>query len=319
VAATAIVRWVRDDKLRVGSLADMDAAKAGTGAVWVDVSEPDEETLKALATHYPLHPLALEDMLHFPQRPKLDAYAENLFMVWVSPQLGAEQALVLSEIDVFLGADYLITSHHNHIKAIDDVAEDACGVVARGAAWTLHSILDQSVDEMFPIVDLVGEELDRIENELLAKVKDEQLQDLYKAKRVMLSLHKVVGPERDVLRAMSRHDQLVSQEAYLYLQDVGDHVARISDAIDTYRDVASSVMDIYLSAISNRLNVVMKQLTVVATIFMPLTLISGVYGMNLTKTMWPAPEWAWSFPAVIASFAVITIGMLFVFKRRGWW
>jgi len=172
---------------------------------------------------------------------------------------------------------------------------------------------------MFPIVDLVGEELDRIENELLAKVKDEQLQDLYKAKRVMLSLHKVVGPERDVLRAMSRHDQLVSQEAYLYLQDVGDHVARISDAIDTYRDVASSVMDIYLSAISNRLNVVMKQLTVVATIFMPLTLISGVYGMNLTKTMWPAPEWAWSFPAVIASFAVITIGMLFVFKRRGWW
>ena len=319
MAATAIVRWVRDDKLRVGSLADMDAAKAGTGAVWVDVSEPDEETLKALATHYPLHPLALEDMLHFPQRPKLDAYAENLFMVWVSPQLGAEQALVLSEIDVFLGADYLITSHHNHIKAIDDVAEDACGVVARGAAWTLHSILDQSVDEMFPIVDLVGEELDRIENELLAKVKDEQLQDLYKAKRVMLSLHKVVGPERDVLRAMSRHDQLVSQEAYLYLQDVGDHVARISDAIDTYRDVASSVMDIYLSAISNRLNVVMKQLTVVATIFMPLTLISGVYGMNLTKTMWPAPEWAWSFPAVIASFAVITIGMLFVFKRRGWW
>ena len=319
MAATAIVRWVQDDKLRVGSLADMDAAKAGTGAVWVDVSEPDEETLKALATHYPLHPLALEDMLHFPQRPKLDAYAENIFMVWVSPQLGAEQALVLSEIDVFLGADYLITSHHNHIKAIDDVAEDACGVVARGAAWTLHSILDQSVDEMFPIVDLVGEELDRIENELLAKVKDEQLQELYKVKRVMLSLHKVVGPERDVLRAMSRHDQLVSQEAYLYLQDVGDHVARISDAIDTYRDVASSVMDIYLSAISNRLNVVMKQLTVVATIFMPLTLISGVYGMNLTKTMWPAPEWAWSFPAVIASFAVITIGMLFVFKRRGWW
>ena len=319
MAATAIVRWVRDDKLRVGSLADIDAAKAGTGAVWVDVSEPDQETLKVLATHYPLHPLALEDMLHFPQRPKLDTYAENLFMVWVSPQLGAEQALVLSEIDVFLGADYLITSHHNHIKAIDDVAEDACGVVARGAAWTLHSILDQSVDEMFPIVDLVGEELDRIENELLAKVKDEQLQDLYKVKRVMLSLHKVVGPERDVLRAMSRHDQLVSQEAYLYLQDVGDHVARISDAIDTYRDVASSVMDIYLSAISNRLNVVMKQLTVVATIFMPLTLISGVYGMNLTKTMWPAPEWAWSFPAVIASFAVITIGMLFVFKRRGWW
>jgi magnesium transporter len=319
VAARVIVRWVENDQLRVGSIADLADAKAGAGAVWVDVSEPDEDSLKALAAHYPLHPLALEDTVHFPQRPKLDTYAENLFMVWVSPQLGDGQALVLSEIDVFLGTDYLITSHRNHIKAIDEVADDACGVVARGAAWTLHSILDRSVDRMFPVVDMVGEELDRIENELLAKVKDEQLQQLYQVKRVMLSLHKVVGPERDVLRAMARHDELVSQEAYLYFQDVGDHVARISDAIDTYRDVASSVMDIYLSAISNRLNVVMKQLTVVATIFMPLTLISGVYGMNLTKTMWPAPEWAWSFPAVIASFVVITIGMLFVFKRRGWW
>jgi magnesium transporter len=111
----------------------------------------------------------------------------------------------------------------------------------------------------------------------------------------------------------------VSREAYLYFQDVGDHVARVSDAIDTYRDVASSVMDIYLSAISNRLNVVMKQLTVVATIFMPLTLITGIYGMNLTKMMWPSPEWAWSFPAVLASFVVITMGMLYLFKRRGWW
>ena len=135
----------------------------------------------------------------------------------------------------------------------------------------------------------------------------------------MLELHKSVGPERDVLRSMARHDEFVSQEAYLYFQDVGDHVARVSDAIDTYRDVASSVMDIYLSAISNRLNVVMKQLTAVATIFMPLTLITGIYGMNLTRGMWPSPEWAWSFPAVMGSFLVITVGMLYLFKRRGWW
>jgi len=319
MAATVVVRWVVDDALKTGGLAEIAAARASGSAVWIDVSEPDEETIGALAAEFPMHSLVAEDMLHFPQRPKLDSYAENLFMVWVVPQPSNEKALKFSEVDILLGDAYLITSHHNHVTAIDEVAADACGVVARGAQWTLHSILDRSVDEMFPVIDMVGEELDRIEDELLRKVQNGQLQELYAVKRVMLNLHKVVGPERDVLRALARHDEFVSQEAYLYFQDVGDHVARVSDAIDTYRDVASSAMDIYLSAISNRLNVVMKQLTVVATIFMPLTLITGVYGMNLTVGMWPATSSTWGFGAVIGSFVVIVIGMLYVFKRRGWW
>jgi magnesium transporter len=319
VPATVIVRWVVDDEVRSGGLDQLTTAREAKTAVWVDVSEPDEATIAALGGHFQLHPLAVEDTLHFPQRPKLDTYAENLFMVWIAPQLGEKQSLKVSEIDIFLGTDYLITSHRNHIQAIDEVAADVCGVLQHGAQWTLHNILDRSVDDMFPVVDMVGERLDKIEDELLAKVEEEQLQQLYRVKRVMLNLHKVIGPERDLLRALARHDEFVSQEAYLYFQDVGDHVARISDAIDTYRDVAASAMDIYLSAISNRLNVVMKQLTVVATIFMPLTLITGIYGMNLTKWMWPSPDWAWSFPFVILACVVITIGMLGVFKRRGWW
>jgi magnesium transporter len=319
VPATVIVRWLAEGAVSTGGLADLQKARAAGGPVWVDVSEPDEQTLEALAGTFSLHPLAVEDSLHFPQRPKLDSYVDNLFMVWLAPELTAGKTLKTSEIDIFLGAGYLITSHRNHIKAIEEVASDACGVLARGADWTLHSILDRSVDEMFPLVDMVGEELDRIENELLAKVQDGQLQELYAVKRIMLNLHKAVGPERDVLRSLARYDELVSKDAYLYFQDVGDHVARVIDAVDTYRDVASSVMDIYLSAISNRLNVVMKQLTVVATIFMPLTLITGIYGMNLTTKMWPSPDWAWSFPAVIGSFVVITLGMLYLFKRRGWW
>ena len=251
--------------------------------------------------------------------PKIDAYADNIFIVWVVPQLTSEMSVRGDEIDVFLGKQYVITTHHNHVAAIDAVASDACGVLARGAEWTLHSILDRSVDEIFPIADQVGEELDRIEDELLARVRESQLQELYRVKRVLLEMHKVIGPERDVLRALARHEEFISQEAYLYFQDVGDHVARVSDTIDTYRDVASSAMDIYLSAVSNRLNVVMKQLTVVATIFMPLTLITGIYGMNLTTNMWPAPAYPWSFAAVIGSFAIITATMLVVFKRRGWW
>lgn len=319
MSATVTVRWMSEGKSRTGALADLAEARTTTGFVWVDVFEPDVETLDVIRDAFGLHPLAIEDVMHFPQRPKVDAYPDNLFLVWVAPQIESAHAFAAAEIDIFLGTDFLITAHRDDVPAIDAVARDECGSLDRGPDWALHAILDRTVDSMFPVVDLVGEELDRIENELLDQVQDGQLKDLYAVKRTMLQLHKVVGPERDVLRALVRHDAFVSKEAYLYLQDVGDHVARVADAIDTYRDVASSVMDIYLSAISNRLNVVMKQLTVVATIFMPLTLISGIYGMNITKMMWPSPEWAWSFPVVIASLGVIVLGMLYFFKRRQWW
>ena len=189
----------------------------------------------------------------------------------------------------------------------------------QGPEWTLHAILDRSVDGLLPAIDGMSDRLDAVEDAMLGDPSEKDLHELYGIKRALVALYRVVAGERDVLRALARHDEFMSEEAYLYFQDVGDHVARISDAIDTYRDVAASAMDIYLSAISNRLNVVMKQLTVVATIFMPLTLITGIYGMNLTKWMWPSPDWAWSFPAVMIACVVIVIGMLGLFKRRGWW
>ena len=319
MAATVTVRWMAGDDLHVGGLDALAEARSTGRAVWVDILEPDTGTLDVVGRAYDLHELAIEDCIHYPQRPKIDAYPDNLFVVWIAPRLEPQEMFASSEIDIFIGADYLITAHRDDVPAIDVVAESVSGLLSHGPEWTLHAILDRSVDAMFPIVDMIGEELDRIENELLGKVMDGQLKQLYAVKRTMLDLHKVIGPERDVLRAMVRHDEFVSQEAYLYLQDVGDHVARVADSIDIYRDVASSVMDIYLSAISNRLNVVMKQLTVVATIFMPLTLITGIYGMNLTKMMWPSTEWAWSFPVVMGSMFVIVIGMLYAFKRRGWW
>ena len=317
--AIVTVRWIGAEP-RVGTFGDIVEARRAGEALWIDVLGPDEETLAGLKKIFNLHPLAVEDCLHSRQRPKIDAYPDNLFIVWIAPRLAEDHTMAGDEIDVFLGSDYLITSHLLPVAAIDAVAQDPCGALADAVEWTLHAILDRSVDSMFPVVDTVGDELDRIENELLAKVQDGQLQDLYAAKRMLLAVQKIIGPERDVLRAMARHTDFISQEAYLYFQDVGDHVARVADAVDTYRDVASSVMDIYLSAISNRLNVVMKQLTVVATIFMPLTLITGIYGMNLTGGMWPPPgDVAWAFWAVMGSFVVITAGMLYLFKRRGWW
>lgn len=319
VAATVTVRWMEGDTLRVGGPADLAGAVADKCTTWVDVLDPDEPSLTAVAAQFGLHQLAVEDCLHFPQRVKIDLYPEAAFMVWIFPRLGDGSIIRDTELDIFLGEGFLITSHRESVPAIDAIAGDAARALSRGAVWTLHSLLDRGVDELFPIIDDLSETLDALESVMLGAPGDDDLQRLYATKRALVRLYRVVSGERDILRSMARRQEYISQEAYLYFQDIGDHLARAVDAIDTYRDVASGAMDIYLSAVNNRMNAIMKQLTVVATIFMPLTLISGIYGMNLLKGMWPPSETAWSFAAVIGSMLVITVGMLWFFKKRSWW
>ncbi|HEY5517795.1 MAG TPA: magnesium/cobalt transporter CorA [Coriobacteriia bacterium] len=319
MAAPVIVRWIEDGRLHVGSAADLDRAKAGGETVWVDVREPDAEILAVLQKAFGLHPLAMEDCTHFPQRVKIDLYPEAAFIVWVFPQPGPEDAFHAVEVDVFLGDRFLITSHREDVPVIDEVGADAADALARGADWLLHQLLDRGVDRIFPLVDGLSDRLDDIENVLLDDPAQTDLQQLYAIKRSLVQLYRIVGGERDVLRSLSRRERLISQDAYLYFQDVGDHLARVVDTIDTYRDVASGAMDIYLSAVNNRLNDVMKRLTVVATIFMPLTLISGIYGMNVTVGMWPPITERWSFWVVAGSMVAIVAGMLTYFKRRHWW
>jgi magnesium transporter len=304
--------------LKSGTVADIDTARA-LGAVWVDVLDPDAEALAPIAAAFELHPLAVEDCLHFPQRPKIDAYPGSLFLVWVLPRLIPGDGIDYREIDIFLGNGFLVTSHSVQISVLDDVVASAHNILPSGAEWTLHAILDRAVDEIFPAVDYIADELDSIEDRLLQRASEEDLHHLYAMKRLLVALHKTIGPERDVVRGMARQTELVSQEAYLYFQDVGDHLARATDSVETYRDVASGAMDIYLSAVNNRMNAIMKQLTVVATIFMPLTLMSGIYGMNITEGMWPPITAVWSFGLVIGSMAVIAVWMLWFFRRRNWW
>jgi magnesium transporter len=317
--AQVIVRWVEDGQLRVGSIADLDSAKAGAGAAWIDALDPDADVLATLQKAFGLHPLAVEDCTHYPQRVKIDLYPEAAFIVWLFPRAGDDANVNVVEADIFLGDRFLITSHREAVPVIDEVGAGSLEALSRGADWTLHQLLDRGVDRVFPLVDGLSDRLDEIENVLLDDPGQTDLQRLYAIKRSLVQLYRIVGGERDVLRSLSRREHFVSQDAYLYFQDVGDHLARVVDTIDTYRDVASGAMDIYLSAVNNRLNDVMKRLTVVATIFMPLTLISGIYGMNVVAGMWPPIGAAWSFWAVAGSMLVIVVGMLAYFKRRRWW
>lgn len=317
MAATITARWIAEGVLRSDGLDSVPANPEGP--VWIDVLNPDEEALGAVSRRFPLPPLAIEDCLHYPQRPKLDAYHDQSFLVWIFPQAIIGDGFSSHELDVFLGEEHLVTVHQSDVPALDRLLEHADAYLNRGAEWTLHAILDMAVDEVFPLVEALSDELEQLEGVMLADARPEHLQRLYTVKRALVGLHKIVGPERDIVRGLARLEAFVEPDAYMYFQDVGDHLARLVDAIDTYREVANGTMDIYLSAQSNRMNQIMKQLTVVATIFMPLTLISGIYGMNVLPGMWPPAEAPWSFAAIIAAMGVIGIGMVWYFRRKNWW
>lgn len=317
MAAHITARWIAEGVLRSDGLESLPAEV--DGPVWVDVSQADEAALKAVSERFPLPSLAIEDCLHFPQRPKIDIYHDQSFLIWLLPQMIIGDGVEAHEVDVFLGEEYLITVHRGDVTALDRIMDHADAHLVRGAEWTLHAILDAAVDEVFPVVDALSDELEQLEDLMLTDARPEYLQRLYAAKRALVRLHKIVSPERDVVRGLARQEAFVEPDAYMYFEDVGDHLARLTDQIDTYREVANGTMDIFLSSQSNRMNGIMKQLTVVATIFMPLTLISGIYGMNVLKGMWPPHDAAWSFAAVIGSMVVIAIWMVLFFRRKEWW
>ncbi|MHB8760877.1 MAG: magnesium/cobalt transporter CorA [Coriobacteriia bacterium] len=315
MGATITARWVADGALHSDGLESV--PERHSGPVWIDVLDPDEESLLRVSKRFPLPPLAIEDCLHYPQRPKLDAYRDQTFLVWLIPQVAVGDGLDVHEVDVFLGAEHLVTVHRSDVPALDRVFAHAGAHLERGAEWTLHAILDMAVDDVFPLIDALSDELERLESIMLTEARPEHLQRLYSVKRALVGLHRVVGPERDIVRGLARLEAFVEPAAYMYFQDVGDHLARLADAIDTNRDVATGTMDIYLSAQNNRMNQIMKHLTVVATIFMPLTLISGIYGMNFRYM----PELAWrhGYLVVLLAMGAIALGMFTYFRRKDWW
>ena len=302
-------------RLVVGDVGELERP-FGDVVTWVDVLHPDEEMLTRVAGIFGLHPLAVEDCLHYPQLPKIDRYDEELFLVWVAP-LGFPGSLEKRELDIFLGRGWLVTIHAEELSALDAVAADAGTQMARGMEWVMHSIIDRLVDDILPIVDGMGEALEQLQDEMLEVARPHHLEVLFGHRRELLELHKTISPSRDVLRTLVREEDLIGKDAYRYFQDVGDHLARVSDLVETYREVAASAMDIYLSAQSNRTNVIMKHLTVVATIFMPLTLITGIYGMNFE--FMPELGYRFGYAGSILAMLLIAGGMLIYFRRRDWW
>ena len=315
------LRWLdKDGVLHEGDSTDLSGpAEQGMSWLWVDVTDPDNETLAKIKARFEIHELALEDAAHTQRRAKLDPYPNGLFLVWLTPEHPRGDGITATELDAFIGKQYLITLHVGLNAAVDAVAHDIESAMAAGPAWVLHKIIDVLVDSTLPLVDRVGERLSTIEDRMLDNPRQDDLKDLHRVRRQLVRLHRILGPERDLLRGLARESDFVDEDAYRYFQDVGDHLSRALDSVETYQDVGASVMDVFLSAQNNRMNEIMKQLTVVATIFMPLTLISGIYGMNVVLGMWPPVTRTWSFAAVISLMLTIAAFMAVYFRKKNWW
>ena len=259
------------------------------GHIWVDIDICDEAQIAVLQGIKGLHPLAVEDALAKNSRPKLEEFPGYLFLIIIGIRFHekTDDPYDLETFDLcfFLGPNYLITVHDGPTAAVDDVAERIAkntDLLARGTDRLAHAIMDGAVDEYFPLLDKIDEFVDTLEQRVVVEFDERALPEIFAVKRLVLQIRRHVGPEREVFNVLTnRPSKLLSPESQIYYRDIYDHVLRINDSVETYRDLLSSVLDSYLTQVSNRLGRVTKGLSVVATLSIPFVVISGMWGMNV--------------------------------------
>ena len=289
--------------------------------VWVNVVRPTDRDFQVLAEEFKFHPLAIEDCQSVHQRPKIEEYPGYYFIVLYEAELDERgRSLELRELNMFLGANYLVTVHRHQIEAVEraetlwpkwlDREEHGAGLLA-------YLLIDAIVDEYFPILDRISDRMDDLEDQLFSEFDPESIREIFLIKKQLVYLRRVVAPLRDVFNTMLRRDQpIFEREIGFYFQDVYDHLIRVADSIDTLRDLLGSIMDAYLSMSGNRMNVVMKRLTSISTILMSVTLIAGVYGMNFEIM----PELKWRYGYVVALGSMVVVGVaIYVYLRKIDW
>jgi magnesium transporter len=286
----------------------------------------DMQAVRGLAEKYHLHPLAIEDVLHVTHRPKVEAYEDDgnlqarLFIIARMLEL-CDGHLRSEQISIFLGRHTVLTFQESPGDVWDGIRQRARTPGSRlrsnDASFLVHSLLDAIVDHCFPILEFYGDRLEDVEAEVLQRPSPAAIQEIHALKRELLLLRRAVWPMREVISALQREQHpCMSEATRTYMRDVYDHTVQIIDIVETYREMATGLTETYMSAMSQRLNEVMKVLTVIGTIFIPLTFLAGVYGMNFKH--FPEIEWMWGYPVFWAICLVTVVTMLLWFRRRQW-
>ncbi|MDB9525774.1 magnesium/cobalt transporter CorA [Oscillatoria sp. CS-180] len=297
---------------------------------WLDVRGLGTEvTLRKVGGIFDLHPLVLEDVVNVPQRPKLEFYEDHLLMI-VHMVRPAKKGHGFSpeQVGFVMRHHVLLTLQEESLwdcfEPVRDRLQRNLGVLRqRGAGYLAYTLLDTIVDGYFPVLEDYGEYIEVLEDEVVARPTRKTLEKIHDLRRELLMLRRYVWPQRTVVNSLIRDGgDFLTQENRIYLQDVYDHIIQILDILETYREVSSSLMDVYLSSVSNRMNDVMKLLTIISTIFIPLTFIAGIYGMNFDPSASPfnMPElnWYWGYPVCLGTMGAIAIALFIFFWQQGW-
>ena len=295
----------------------------GSGVwVWVDLSSPTPEEARVLSDVFKFHDLAIEDAMAEIHHPKVESYGGYLYMILHGIDFReAEHCFKTQDVDFFLGEQFLVTVHPGHSRTLAEM-RNLCGrnhwALAEGPTALLHRIVDAMVDHYRPEIDKLNERLDQLEDEIFAHPNPQFARQILDFKSDVSSLRRVVLPQRDVVGRLARREFPLISEALAYrFRDVQDHLVRLVDEAVFFQDRVTSVLDAHLSLVSNRLNAVMKVLTIIATIFMPLTVLTGMWGMNVTLPHFPGGEYVqfWWVAALMLALGVV---MLWYFRRQRW-
>lgn len=290
---------------------------------WLDLENPSDQKLRELAEQLHLHPLTVQDARMFNQRPKLEDYGEYVFLVafGVSPRASAER-LMLREVHAIISGDYVITIHRDPFEELDELRHRYQTEPVRSEQYFVYRILDGVTSTFFPVLSQIDDEIDAIEDEVLSDPSEPVLRHMFSLKRDLVAMRRVISPLRDVFAGNAeRIADIRGLEAddRLYFRDLYDTLIRISELVDSYRDLLSGATDLYLSTVANRQGEINKQLTIIATIFLPLTFLTGFFGQNFSYMInhWINTELSF-FIWGIGLLVVSIIGFLVYFRRKGW-
>jgi magnesium transporter len=295
--------------------------------VWVDVvGLGTEDKLRAIAEIFQMHPLMLEDIVHVHQRAKVDAYENGLYIVVRIPDESHEN--ICEQFSMFLGKNFLVTFQERPGDSFD-LVRSGLRLKESAARQNVHPdylayrLIDAAVDAYFPLIENIGDHLDKLDDPQAITHTRQAFSALHVVRRELLMLRRAVWPLRDAISSLrSDITPFITDETRIYLRDCYDHVVQLIDLLESYRDIAGDVRDYYLSTISNRMNEIMKTLTVIATIFLPLSFIAGVYGMNFNTAIskWNMPElnWRYGYLYSLGLMLIVAVAMLWWFKWRGW-
>jgi magnesium transporter len=313
---------------RIESPEQLSQLLASWPLVWVNVDGlGDADEISALGGVLGLHPLSLEDIVNVHQRPKLERYDDYEFVVVRMAEAPDDGELVTEQFCLFLGRNFVATFQERPGDCLDPVRDrirKQRGRVRKfGPDYLAYALLDAVVDSYFPLLERLGDRLEQLEDLVLAGKGKDTPRRLLGARHDLLTLRRAIWPLREALSSLYRDDTpFISDSTRIYLRDCYDHTVQLLDVVEAYREISSGLMDVHLSAMSNRMNEIMKVLTVIATIFIPLTFISSIYGMNFDPdtSPWNMPElrWRWGYPFALGIMAAVTLGLLLFFRTRGW-